>query len=311
MSEVGVAAVTVARISKVVPSRSANSTILFASDGEKLVPVIVTVVPDGPLVGAKLEIAGAGTVKLPLLVPVRPPTVTLTGPVAAVIGTLVESDVAVAEVTVAVTPLNLTVLLAAVVLKLVPLIVTAVPPMPLDGDSPVTPGETEKLMALVAVLPATVTVMVPVVAPLGTVTDKEVPDALATVAAVPLNFTVLLAAVVLKPLPLIVTVAPTGPLAGVKLEIAGSTVKLLALVADWPVTVTVNGPLGTPALEDGIVTEIPVSDHVVAVSAVPASCTVLVLCVAPKCVPEIATEVPAAPLAGVNPLIVGGGMPTV
>ena len=42
-----------------------------------------------------------------------------------------------------------------------------------------------------------------------------------TVAVVPLNFTVLLAAVVLKFVPVIVTVAPTKPLVGLKLAMVG------------------------------------------------------------------------------------------
>ena len=50
----------------------------------KFVPVIVTLVPTGPLVGAKLVIVGAGTtVKLLALVAVPPGVVTLTGPVVA------------------------------------------------------------------------------------------------------------------------------------------------------------------------------------------------------------------------------------
>ena len=48
----------------------------------KLVPVMVTEVPTGPLVGVKLVMVGAGiTVKLPLLVAVPPGVVTLTVPV--------------------------------------------------------------------------------------------------------------------------------------------------------------------------------------------------------------------------------------
>src|SRR5207244_2226465 len=41
----------------------------------KLVPVIVTIVPAGPLVGEKLVIVGAGTVELVLLVAVPPDVV--------------------------------------------------------------------------------------------------------------------------------------------------------------------------------------------------------------------------------------------
>ena len=55
----------------------------------KFVPLIVTLVPTGPLVGAKLVIVGAGTtVKLLALVAVPPGVVTLTGPVVAPAGTV-------------------------------------------------------------------------------------------------------------------------------------------------------------------------------------------------------------------------------
>jgi hypothetical protein len=55
--------------------------------------------------------------------------------------------------------------------------------------------------ALVAVMPATVTLIVPVVAPAGTVVVSMVVEAVATVAVVPLNFTVFDAGVALKPVP--------------------------------------------------------------------------------------------------------------
>ncbi len=58
-----------------------------------------------------------------------------------------------------------------------------------------------KLRLLVALAAPLATDTVPVVAPEGTVTDKAVAEAVATVAETPLNFTTLLAAVVLKPEP--------------------------------------------------------------------------------------------------------------
>ena len=55
----------------------------------KFVPLIVTLVPTGPLAGAKLEIVGGlTTVKLPLLVAVPPGVMTLSGPVVAPAGTV-------------------------------------------------------------------------------------------------------------------------------------------------------------------------------------------------------------------------------
>lgn len=47
----------------------------------------------------------------------------------------------------------------------------------------------------------------------------------------------------LKFAPVIVTDVPVGPAAGVNPLITGRTLKLLALVAVWPLTVTVIGPV--------------------------------------------------------------------
>ena len=65
-------------------------------------------------------------------------------------------------------------------------------------------------------------------------------------AAVPLNLT---AVAPVKFVPLIVTLAPTAPLAGVKLVIVGglTTVKLLALVAVPADVVTLSEPVVAPA----------------------------------------------------------------
>ena len=92
---------------------------------------------------------------------------------------------------------------------------------------------TVKLLALVAVRPLTVTVIGPLVAPVGTEVTMLVAVGVPVVAVVPLNFTVLLVAVVLKFVPVMVTVAPTRPLVGLKEVIVGvgMTVKLVALVA--------------------------------------------------------------------------------
>ena len=54
------------------------------------------------------------------------------------------------------------------------------------------------------------------VAPIGTVTVNDVADAAETVAFVAPKYTVLLAAVVLKFVPVMVTGVPTAPLVGVK-----------------------------------------------------------------------------------------------
>jgi hypothetical protein len=73
-------------------------------------------------------------------------------------------------------------------------------------------------------LPLTVTTTLPVVAPVGTITTMAPELQLGKlVAAVPLNVTVLLPRVLPKPLPLMVTEAPTAPVLGDKLVIEGPT----------------------------------------------------------------------------------------
>src|SRR5438309_3393558 len=112
-----------------------NRRVLFdGTVASKFVPKMVTSVPTGPLVGIKPMITGPLiTVKLVALVAGPPRVVTLIGPVEAPEGTMAVRLVAEAEVTVAVTPLNLTSFLRASGSKLVPVIVTAVPGGPLVG----------------------------------------------------------------------------------------------------------------------------------------------------------------------------------
>jgi len=100
-----------------------NLDLLFAATGSKFVPVIVTLVPVTPIVGVKLVMVGkpaAPTTNGVLLVTFPEGVVTEMGPVVAPAGTLVLIFVVVAAVTVAATPLNVTVFWLAVVLKPVP-----------------------------------------------------------------------------------------------------------------------------------------------------------------------------------------------
>src|SRR5437773_604107 len=110
-------------------------------------------------------------------------------------------------------PLNFT---AVAPVKPEPLIVTLVPTAPLVGEKELMLGGTVtvKLVALVAVPPGVVTLIVTVVAPV-------------------------------KPDPEIVTPVPTAPLVGVKELITGGavTVKLLALVPVPAGVVTLIGPV--------------------------------------------------------------------
>ena len=166
---------------------------------------------------------------------------------------------------------------------------------------------TVKMVALVAVCPFTVTVMAPVVAPTGTEVVMLVTVLAITVAEVSLNSTILLEGVASKFVPEIVTVVPTTPDNGVKDEIAGGgiTVKFEALVAVCPYTVTVIVPVVAP---EGTEVVILVTLLAVTVAVVPLNFTVLLAGVASKFVPDIITVVPTPPDAGVNEVMVGGGI---
>jgi len=99
----------------------------------KLVPVMTTDVPTGPLEGVKLVIVGAGTmtVKFVLEVPVPFGVVTEIFPVVAAPGTVAVTWVSLSTVNVvAAVELNLT---AVAPVKFVPVITTGVPAVPLVG----------------------------------------------------------------------------------------------------------------------------------------------------------------------------------
>ena len=98
----------------------------------KLDPKIATDVPTGPLFGDRLVILGPPvTVNVPLLVTVPAEVVTEILPVVALVGTVVLIRVELATVNVAPVPLNRT---ALTLVNPVPLIVTAVPALPLVGE---------------------------------------------------------------------------------------------------------------------------------------------------------------------------------
>jgi len=100
----------------------------------RLVPVIVTAVPAGPLVGVKVVIVGevtaAVTVKLAAELALPPEVVTETFPVVALLGTVAVIWLALFTVKVADIPLKDT---ADAPLKFVPVTTTAVPTGPLVG----------------------------------------------------------------------------------------------------------------------------------------------------------------------------------
>ena len=146
-------------------------------------------------------------------------------PVVAPVGTVVVILEAVGvPVIIARVPLNLTMLSIAVVLKLVPVMVTLVPTVPVEGVNELMVGVvvvTVKFEALKAVADPKVTDTFPVEAPFGTVATMDVVVLLVTLAVMPLNLTTLLAGVALKFVPAIVTLVSTAPLVGEKLFMVG------------------------------------------------------------------------------------------
>lgn len=106
-------------------------TVLLPWDAPKLVPVIVTDEATGPELGLRVVIVGI-TVKKTLLLG-TPPTVTITLPDVAFVGTGTTMFVALQLVGVAAVPLNVTVLVPCVAPKFVPVIVTEVPTGPKLG----------------------------------------------------------------------------------------------------------------------------------------------------------------------------------
>src|SRR5215813_11357971 len=154
-------------------------------------------------------------------------------------------------------------------------------------------------LALVAVPPGVVTEIVPVVAPAGTVVEMWPASVTEKVADVPLNFT---AVAPVKFVPVNLTVASICPLIGEKLVsvgLAAVTVKLLAEIAA-PCDVTSEILPVTAAVGTIKVTIVALLTENVAET--PPTVTE----VAPvKFVPVSVTEVPAAPLVGLKPAIVG------
>src|SRR5512142_336442 len=89
-----------------------TTTVSFAGTGSNPEPTIVRTVPALPIVGEKLEITtGDETTKSVVLTAVFAPTVTDTRPVAAPVGTVKVSRVAVELLTTAATPPSRTTLL--------------------------------------------------------------------------------------------------------------------------------------------------------------------------------------------------------
>jgi hypothetical protein len=189
--------------------------------------------------------------------------------------------------------------------KLVPVIVTDDPTAPLVGVNEVTVGAagvTVKLDALVPVPAAVVTLIVPVVAAAGTVVVIDVDETTVKVAVVPLNFT---AVAPVKLRPVSVTDAPTVPEEGANEVTFGATVKFELLDPVPLGVVTEILPVVAPA---GTVVVIEVDETTVnGVAAVVLNFTA----VAPvKFLPVIETEMPTAPLVGLNDVTDGAVVST-
>jgi len=267
----------------------------------KLVPVSVTTVPTGPFEGLNEVIAGVTiTVKFVALVPVPAEFVTVIFPVVAPVGTV--AVICVSEFTVNATAdvaLNAT---AVAAVKLVPVSVTTVPTGPFEGLKEEISGAfvTVKLVALVPVPAEFVTVIFPVVAPVGTVAVICVSEfTVNVVAAEALNETAVAA---VKPVPVSVTTVLTGPFEGLKEVIAGVTitVKLVALVPVPAEFVAVIFPVVAPV---GTVAVICVSEFTVNVTAAVALKATAVVPLKP--VPVSVTTVPTGPFEGLNEVIAG------
>jgi len=189
----------------------------------KLLPVIVTEAPTGPLRGLKLEIAGAAmTVKFVVEVAVPPGVVTATAPVVLPPATVAVIWVALFTVKLAAAlPLKVTVVAPV---KSVPVIATEIPTGPADGlkFDMAGAGSTVKLPDEVPLPPDVVTPIFPVVEPLATtavivvalVTEKLEASVAPNVTAVaPVRF-----------VPVMVTEEPAPPEAGLKLAMVGAGV---------------------------------------------------------------------------------------
>jgi hypothetical protein len=205
---------------------------------------------------------------------------------------------------VALAPLNLT---EVAPVRFVPVIVTEVATEPLVGEKLVIVGAatvTVKLEALVAVPPGVVTEIVPVVAPEGTVAVICVAELTVNVVALaPLNLT---AVAPVRFVPVIVTDAPTAPLAGEKVVIVGAdalTVKLDALIAAPIGVVTAIVPVVAPEGTTAVICVAELTVKVVALTPLNRTDVAPV-----RFVPPMTTLAPAPPLDGTMLPIVGAPM---
>jgi hypothetical protein len=172
-----------------------------------------------------------------MLWPEPAPVTTVSFPVEAAAGTTTVTFVALTVAGTATTPLKSTLDAPP---KAFPLIVTVAPTAAAEGVNPVTFGSTASVPALVAVPPAVVTEIVPVLAAAGTVSRTWSADSVEKLAGTPFTFTDVTPP---KPVPSTVTVLPAAALPGAKPVIVGTTSRLVALVAVPPAVTTETFPL--------------------------------------------------------------------
>lgn len=145
----------------------------------------------------------------------------------------------------------------------------------------------------------------PVVAPEGTLTVNDVDVAFITFAAVPLNFTTLLAGAVSKLFPEITTEAPWIPEVGeILLMEVTRTVKSEGDVAVLPFAITVIFPVVAPTGTMAMIPSFVASDTV---ASTPLNLTKLAEGVVLKFEPVMIIDVPTTPEAGETPAIIGSG----
>jgi hypothetical protein len=163
-----------------------NRTIWLDSVELNPVPVKVTLAPTLALGGVTV-VRERIPPKSSELVAVVPLTVTEIFPAVFPVGILAVRLLGEAFVTVAVTPLNLTMLLTATPLKPLPVMTTLVPAGPNPGEKEfIAKGKTKNSLSLTVVVVSLATEILPVVAVAGTVTNKLVFVALVMLAFVPL-----------------------------------------------------------------------------------------------------------------------------
>jgi hypothetical protein len=203
-----------------VTAAAATPLNLIDEPAVKFVPAIITTVPGVPEAGVNDVTVGAGgvTVKAPKVVAVSPAVVTAIVPEVVPAATTAVTEVGDATVTeAAATPLIFTEL---VPVRLVPVIVIFVPIDPEAGANEESVAGTTKFDAEAAAPPPVFTLILPVVAPAGTIALTDNGEITVTdVAGAPLNVTDDAPA---RLEPVIVTLVPTAPDAGVKEVIAGA-----------------------------------------------------------------------------------------